>query len=825
VRERIESLLAAWARLAYRRARLVILLVVAAVAGLSSQLPRIEFDTSTESFLHADDPLRVTYDAFRDQFGRDDLVVIAIETDDIFEPAFLEKLRAFHEELESGVPNLEEVRSLVNARNTRGEGDELVVGDLLEDWPETPEQLAEIRRIALANPLYRDQLISRDGRFTTVLIETNAYSALGGEVDALAGFDETEASAEPAPGERRFLTGEENAAIVAAVEAIVRRYDAPDFRVFASGTPVMVESLHRAMQTDMARFTMLAVLTIAVFLALLFRRPAGVALPLATVGLSLVSTLSVMAITGYAITVPTQILPSFLLAVGVGYSVHVLVIFFQRRRMGEDKEDAIAFALEHSGLAIVMTCLTTAGGLVSFAAAEIAPIADFGVFAPVGVVMALLFTFLLLPAFMAVLPMRQKSDPAGRAKLVFSQRMLVRTGDFATAHAPAVSLVSAGLLCVALLGVSLLRFSHNPITWFPEDDPFRRSVAILNDELRGGIFMELLVDTGRENGLQDPEVLKRMEEVRSYASGMQLRDIYVGKTIGLQDVVKETHQALHENRPEYYAIPDDPLLVAQELLLFENSGSDDLEDLVDSRFSKGRMTMKMPFVDAVQYRDFIETANARFSEILGDDVELTLTGLMVVMGRTISAVIGTMARAYAIALAIITPLLVLLIGRVRIGLVAMIPNLTPIILTLGLMGWAGIPIDAFTLLIGSIAIGLAVDDTIHFMHNFRRYFEASGDVRRAVHETMTSTGQALLYTSLVLSAGFFIYTFATMNNLFYFGLLTGLTIILAFLADVILAPALLVLVARPAKSAARGRRGEIEGIERMEEIEEMEVTT
>jgi hypothetical protein len=276
--------------------------------------------------------------------------------------------------------------------------------------------------------------------------------------------------------------------------------------------------------------------------------------------------------------------------------------------------------------------------------------------------------------------------------------------------------------------------------------------------------------------------------------------------MGLTDVVKETHQALNENRPEYYEIPDDAQLVAQELLLFENSGSDDLEDLVDSRFSKGRITMRVPFVDAVQYRGFLDRASTEFAEILGDDVELTVTGLMVVMGRTINAVITTMVRAYVIALAIITPLLILLIGRVRIGLVAMIPNLTPIIITLGLMGWCGIPIDAFTLLIGSIAIGLAVDDTIHFMHNFRRYFEASGDVRYAVHETLASTGQALLYTSLVLAAGFFIYMFATMHNLFYFGLLTGLTIILAFLADLILAPALMMLVARPAKSRAVGSK-------------------
>jgi predicted RND superfamily exporter protein len=801
MRERIESWMAAWGRVAYRHARIIVLLVILAVTALGSQPPKIEFDTSTESFLHSDNPLRVTYDAFRDQFGRDDLIVIAIETDDVFAPAFLEKLRAFHDDLENEVPSLEDIRSLVNARNTRGEGDELIVGDLLEDWPETPAQLAEVRRIALANPLYRDQLISRDGRFTTVLIETNAYSALGEDVDALAGFDEPAADATPASGERPFMTGEENTAIVAAVDAVVGRYDAPGFRIYASGAPVMVEALHRAMQTDMARFTALAVLTIAVFLALLFRRSVGVLLPLITVVLSLIATLSIMAATGFAITLPTQILPSFLLAVGVGYSVHVLVIFFQRRRVGDDKEDAIAFALGHSGLAIVMTCLTTAGGLISFAAAEIAPIADFGIFAPVGVVMALVFTAILLPALTAVVPMRE-GRRSRRTGLVLSQRLLVRTGDFATAHAPAITFVSAGLLCAALLGASMLHFSHDPIKWFPEDDPFRQSADLLNRELKGAMFMELLVDTGRENGLQDPEILKRMEAVRSYAAGVQLGDVYVGKTIGLTDVVKETHQALNENRSEFYEIPDDALLVAQELLLFENSGSDDLEDLVDSRFSKGRMTLKVPFVGAVQYRAFLDKTTPRFAEILGDEVELTVTGLMVIVGRTITAIITTMARAYAIALAIITPLLILLIGRVRIGLVAMIPNLTPIILTLGLMGWAGIPIDAFTLLIGSIAIGLAVDDTIHFMHNFRRYFEASGDVRYAVHETLASTGQALLYTSLVLSAGFFIYMLATMNNLFYFGLLTGLTIILAFLADVVLAPALMVLVARPAKSPA-----------------------
>jgi len=156
--------------------------------------------------------------------------------------------------------------------------------------------------------------------------------------------------------------------------------------------------------------------------------------------------------------------------------------------------------------------------------------------------------------------------------------------------------------------------------------------------------------------------------------------------------------------------------------------------------------------------------------------------------------VHTMVRSYVSALAIITPLMVLLIGNLRVGLLAMVPNLAPVILTLGIMGWTGIPLDAFTLLVGSIAIGLAVDDTIHFMHNFRRYRDQHADVETAVRMTLETTGQALFFTSLVLALGFAIYTQAYLHNLFNFGLLTSITIAFAFVADIVLSPALLMLV-------------------------------
>ena len=792
-RDRIERGFESWGRTVHRRAWLVVMAALAAVAGLATQLPKIQFDTSTESFLMDDDPTRVLYDEFREQYGRDELIVIAVVAPDVLDPSFLRHLRALHEELENEVPKLHDVTSLINVRNTRGEADELIVEDLLEEWPETPEAEAALRERVMSNPLYRNNLIDDDAQVTTIVIETDAYSSLGQSAgNELAGFDDSdEAHAEPRP----FITGEENSEIILAILDLIERHEAPGFKLHLAGSPTMMHHLQIWLRNDMALFTGLAVLAIAILLAALLRTLAGVVLPLAISLLSLTATLGLMAGIGLPLSLPSQILPPFLLAVGVGGAVHVLVIFYQALDRGEDTPGGISFALGHSGLAIAMTGLTTAGGLSSFAAAELGPIAEFGSVAPVGVLMTLLLTLTLLPALIAIFPIRRRAR-ADESRTSVSGRVLVRCGEMAVTHAWTVTLACAGLLGIAVLGVAQLRFSHDPLAWFPEDDYFRVASELINDELKGSMYLEVVIDSGRENGLHDPELLARIDEMRRWSSAYQYQDLVVGKTVSLVDVVKEIHQALNENRRDFYTLPDDRQLIAQELLLFENSGSDDLNDFVDSTFRTGRFTLKLPFVDSVQYEPFMNRIEEQYAVILGDHAEFHLTGIMAVMGRTFMAVIRTMARSYAIALAVITPLMILLIGSLRLGLLAMIPNLFPIIITLGTMGWMGLTLDMFTLLIGSIAIGLAVDDTIHFMHNFRRYYERTGDVAEAVRSTLTTTGQALLFTSLVLSAGFSIFAFASLTNLVVFGLLTSLTIVLAFLADLILAPALLALVAR-----------------------------
>jgi predicted RND superfamily exporter protein len=808
LRDRIESRLERFGHSVYRRAWWVIAGFAVVVGAAGSQLPDLRIDPSMESFLHETDPIRVTYDRFRERFGRSDRVLIAIEADDVFDGEFLKRLRALHTTLEEEVPRVTEVTSLINSRSTRGLEDELIVEDLFEEWPETPEALAEIRERGLGNPLLRNLVLSEDARITVVVVELDTFSSSTDDDEALAGFDDLESS-DPSngPPKGEFADGEDDREAVLAIQAVIERYRHDAWTLHQGGTPTMNDRIQTLMRGDMGRFTSLSLLSIGAFLGVLFRRVGAVVLPLVVVVLSVATTLAVMAMSGTAIMPPTQVLPTFLLAVGIGGCVHVLAIFFQSRRRGAGVEASIAHALGHSGLAIIMTALTTAGGLSSFAAAELAPISHFGTYGPLGVLIALVFTIVLLPALLAIFPIRppeerDESESGDGARLARSQRTLVGCGNWCIDHAGLVVGISAGLVVVAILGAAQLRFSFNPMDWFPDTESVKIANTLLNDETKGSIFLEVLLDTGVENGLHEPETLELMDEMRRQVSSGQIRDLFVGKTISLVDVIKEIHQALNENRSEFYAIPGDRTLVAQELLLFENSGSDDLEDVCDSRFQVGRFTMKLPFVDAAQYGPFIARIETLFEEILEGRATITTTGIMAIMGRTISAVIRTMATSYVIAFLIVAPLLVLIIGQLRLGVLAIIPNLTPILLTLGVMGWTGIPLNPFTILTGSIALGLAVDDTIHFMHNFRRYYARSGDLRGSVRETLMTTGQALFFTSLVLSTGFFVFTFATMGNLFHFGLLTGMTVILAFLADIMLAPALMGLAYRNQPPAA-----------------------
>ena len=796
-RKNIESWFEKLTRVIYKNRIITLILVLAIVGGIASNLPKLKIDTETEGFLHETDPTRKVYNDFRDQFGRDELIVLAMHPNDVFDLEFLNNLKKLHKEIEDNVPHLDDVTSLINARNTRGDKDQLIVEDLLENFPTSSADIAELRERVLSNPLYKNTMISEDGKFTTLIIKTNAYASTEDSGDMLGGFEDSSTPAGKPETKRKFLSVEENRETVGKVREIVARYKSADFPILIAGSPVMTDELKLAMMKDMRKFMKLAVVIIAISLFVLFRRKSGVIIPLIIVILSLISTLGLMAIFGAAIKLPTQILPSFLLAVGVGASVHVLALFYKEFDHGRSEEDAVVYAIGHSGFPIVMTSLTTAVGLASFATAEVAPIADLGIFASLGVIFSLFFTIVSIPALISLFPISRKSTEGELERHAFMDNILLKISDFATGNAKGILWASAIIIVLSLISASGIRFSHNPMAWFPKTWEIRKATAEIDTNMRGTTSLEVIINTGKENGLHDPDFLNILEKMENKYAAVDQGVLFVGKVITLIDMLKEINKALNENRSDFYTVPQDRKLIAQELLLFENSGSDDLEDMVDSQFSKVRMTMKLPWIDSVQYSKFIKEVEIDFREEFKGIATVEVTGLATLLGRTLGAAVTSAGKSYLIAFFMISIMMILLVGDIRIGLYSMIPNLFPIIVALGIMIPLGMPLDLFTMLIGSIALGLAVDDTVHFMHNFRKYYHEKEDVNSAVRQTLHTAGRAMLVTSIVLATGFFIFTFASMNNLFNFGFLTGLAIIMALIADFLIAPALMTVIDHP----------------------------
>jgi predicted RND superfamily exporter protein len=757
-RQTIETRFAELGSWAFRR-RLTALGIALLLCAVSiAPLGSLRSENSMESLFHPTDPARLALEEFRERFGNDELFIILLEPPDLFDTSFLTRLKQIHWELEEAVPYLADINSLVNARLTRGEEEQLVVGELLERVPETPEEMAAFRTTVLSNPLYRNSLVSADGRYTAIGIEPDLFHL----PDPLG-------EAEP-----RKLETAQYSQMLERIEAILSPHREAGIGVAIAGQPVVSVVLFEAMQTDVATITPLTLLMVVFLLCA-----------------ALLSTLGTMAALGIPLTNIAGILPTFVLVVGVADSVHVLSLFYQRYREQPDAAQAMRHAFGHAGPPVLLTSLTTAAGLLSFSTADVAWVSHLGIVAPIGVLYALVYTVLLLPALVSLLGVRWRASTS-EATSPLSDRVLLSFGDLAVGRPRAVILVWVLLLLAAAYGFVGLRLSQNGMKWLPERHPLRVDTAKIDAGMGGTLTIEIILDTGEESGLYDAELMKQLESSAAEFEGYRRGPIRIGKAATVTTVLKEVNRALNGNDPAAYRLPDTDQLVAQELLLFEMSGSDDLERIVSTDLRAVRLTLSTPFEDGMLYTEVIDEIDARLREEYSS-TEVAITGITTLFTQAIENILTSMARSYPAALIVVTLLMILLLGRLEIGLLSMVPNLLPILIVTGLMGWLRIPFDFATMTVGSIAIGLVVDDTIHFLHAFSRDLEGGADVRAATRHTLLTTGRAMFVTSLTLVAGFLAYTQATLQNLVNFGVLIAAVIVLALLADFTLVPALLTI--------------------------------
>ena len=761
------------------------------VGAMASQLVHLKQDTSLESFLPKGADVIQTYFNFKETFGRDETFVITIETDDAYTQNFATQLHALHQQLLDEVPYIASVDSLANARYTYGADDTLFVEDLLpEILPDDPREIQKLKSYALQNENYKNFLISEDSHLVAIIVRLNS-------------FDYTEDKNGEA--QRVYLAEAAMHKSYDKIDEIVEQYrgSLSDQIDLTGGMPISLE-LSELTQIDFMVLSGLANLVIGIVLFVIFRRISGVFMPLIIMAFGIVVTMISMAILGSPIQISTSILPAFLLAVCVGDSIHLLTIFYRHYDEGDEKNHALAKAMGHTGLAILFTSITTAAGLLSFSTSELTPVASLGIYGAIGSLVAFLLSVTVLPCLVALLPMRRRplrkveSDGMMHNFLAWCARFSVR-------NAKPIVICGVLLLAGCAFFASQVRFSHYPLAWLPQDNPFTVAIRKYEERMGSTTNIEVLFDTGEKRGVLNPGLLTAIDQLQQDVVDWDTVHYKIAKAISIANIIKETNRALHDNHQAHYAIPNDANLISQELLLVELDDPEDIYNVVDRDYQVARLTITSTWFDGVHMQQLLDKLDARVQELmLPYDVSVSYTGLSPIMGVTFAKMLISTAESYGLAAITITLMMMLLIGNVKLGLLSMIPALLPITIVLACMTLLQIPLDMLTMLIGSIAIGLTVDDNIHFMHGFRKQYMETGNPVYAVETTLLSTGRAMLITSIVLSLGFLVYIKAQMTIMVGFGVITAGCIVLALVASYLLGPALMVLANKPRQITEAG---------------------
>ena len=821
-------LFAAWARFVLRRRLALATLLVGLTVGALLQMRRLSFDTSIEAFASDNEGLSKTLEEFRDEFGRDDVFLILVQGD-VFTADYATRIKALDDEIsalnmeipslgerkrdrdrhkngqptpaakpassgaenaladgfaddegwgdETGGSIIDEVISIVTARRTEGNSEGFHVGKLMDPMPTSPEEFERLRQRVLGDrsagippdPTLIGHVVNATGTASAIVVRT------------------------------QFMSEMDSERVHQKLKQILVKYDKPEFKTHVAGLPAIAASLNALMLQDMSKSFAISVVVLVSMLLFMFRHLTGVLGPLIVVLLSIIWSMGLMATIGLPMTMLTTILPAFVICVGVADSVHLQSVYRDGRREGLANEEAIVAAMSSTARPVLFTSLTTATGLLSFLFADVTPVKEMGVAGAIAVALACFHTLLFLPI---VLSLNRKSLLGRRADGRHDRidSFLRFFAGLSRSRRRAVLLLLGALACTALslVGVARVRVWHNPMTWLPPDRPIRTASDLADRELGGVGTLQLLVRAKGEQGVKDAALLHGLQQLESHILAFRQPDTgekLAGNAQSALDAIRETNRALHGGKAEHWKLPDNQRTLAEEFFLFENSSPEQLRRLVTVDAKKMQMTVRIKWMPAGRYAAFsrhIEDGIARYMP--KDKAEVETTGSVPQVLSTVGSLLGNILRSFGVAFAVITLLLVFMLRSVKLGLVAMVPNLFPILFLLGVMGLTGIPIDLFNMMIASIALGIAVDDTIHFLHQFRVHYDRNGHVEGAISHTLQHSGRALVVTSVILTGGFMVFIGASMYAIQRFGALISASIVLALLLDVSMTPALIRLV-------------------------------
>ena len=739
--------------------------------GFLLLLPRTsltDIDNDITMWISREDPIFQTYERFRKEFGGQRTLIIALQSDRLFTPEALEFIRDVTGDIER-VDHVERVEGLATANIVRGltaaagdaEDGGIEVQALLDRTIATVADAERVRERALADPLLRGDLVSEDGTVTALVVS----------------FDEDRID-------------DVRGATIQRIHDVVDPRLPPGMQAFYNGSLEISETYSRVTLANTLNLTppILALTVAAIFF--MFRSWRITVLLMVSVLVSAVWTLGLYVMMGFTYNVLASMLPPLVMILAVADDVHIVQHFNHELRATGSKEHAFKSSVQHLFVPLLGASGTTALGLLSLATSDVVAVRAFGVGAAVGVMVDFVMSLVFVPTLLMWLKPETGVAPQERYLLAPMQRL----ARFSIRRARPVAFVTVGVMAVSLSGIAWLRVDTNHINFFADDHPLHQSATVLDKSLSGIYSFSILLE-GPADSMKSPDTLRRMEELRVRLEGLP----FVRKVVSVADYVKRVNRELNGGLESAAIVPDSAEAIAQELFVFglSDDGRRELERVASTDFSRAQISVKLASMSSdlvfAQIGKAEDEARAVFA---GTAITPTVTGAGRIFAWLDHYIVTSQVSSFATAFVTVFAVIFIVFRSAKFGVLAIVANALPVSAVLGLMGWLDISLNVATVMVASVALGIVDDDTIHFIGRFRRETARGASADAAIELATMHEGRASLTTAIINTLGYGIMLFSAYKPTAWFGGLLALTMVVAFLAEVLVVPAVITLAPR-----------------------------
>lgn len=738
---------------------LVALLCALAVGGAL----RLEIDTSYDSLVSPEDAGWPDYRAVTETFGSDNTTIILVSDPELWDPDklyLLEEAAFALEDLEA----TESVDSLFSALNIRDADGWLETAPLMDYAPVDAEAAAEIRDDALYSPVLRGNLISEDGRTTAINVTVS----------------------------RDRRNPEFNAALYAQVEEVIAPLRAEFDQVVQIGPPRLNVEIERGMFADLSILSPISTLILIGSIIFFLRTPAAAGVPIATSLVSILWTFGFMGYVGVPLSLLTAIVPSLIIVIGSTEDTHLLTAYL--RGLSHEKDPtrarAVRYMAKHVGLPIFVTGFTTAVGFFSNAVSDIPLIRDFAYAASFAMLANLVATILIVPLLLTLAGPRTnkiETDPTDEdARPARGLIPAIQSGleTIGARHGRTVLAATGALMILFAWTATDVRVSNDPLSYFKDDHPLVADAALLHERLSGMQIFYVSIDAGEEGAFREAETLKRVEAMAERLRETEAFD----KVIAITDYLALVNREMHGGDPSYHRTPETESETAEYLLLFQRG---DIARYVGPEYRRANIVVRHNLSDSHDLNAVLASVRPDLEALTPDGATLVVTGENLLINRAAEGLFQGQIESLAILIVIIVLVMTALYTSLLAGLVSLIPNLIPILFNFGVMGLFGIPLNPGTATVAAIAVGIAIDDTIHLMTHYAEESRRTEDPAEAMRRTLRGQAAPVISTSLSLALGFGVLVFSEFNIVAQFGVLAALTMIYALLSDLLVSPLIL----------------------------------